>query len=361
MKTVRVALGERSYPILIGRGAAAKAARQLGGPGRAFIVADRRLGSQTTALVRSLKAGGWDTYLVRVPATEAFKDFGRIYPLYSELLRARADRHTVLFALGGGVIGDAAGFLAGTYMRGLRWVGLPTTLLAQVDSSIGGKTGVNHAAGKNLIGLFHQPALVACDLEFLKTLPERERVSGLGEMIKYGLIYDAPFYGWLEKHWERVVSGESQSLEAAIARCARWKARAVARDERDESGVREVLNFGHTLGHALEGATRYATFRHGEAIILGMRAAVSISVQRGHLKSAIGARVDSFLGSLPVPKVPGGVTPEKLLEFVRKDKKAKAGRVRFVLLRAIGKTTLDRHVTDDEIRTACLHIGRRAK
>jgi 3-dehydroquinate synthase len=288
-----------------------------------------------------------------VPATEAFKDFSKIYPLYGELLKFRADRHTVLFALGGGVIGDAAGFLAGTYMRGMRWVGLPTTLLAQVDSSIGGKTGVNHAAGKNLIGAFHQPSFVACDLDFLKTLPERERVSGLGEMIKYGLIYDAPFYAWLEKNWEGIVSGETRSLEEAVARCARWKARAVARDERDVSGVREVLNFGHTVGHALEGATRYQTFRHGEAIILGMRAATRISVDRGHLKPAAGARIDSFLCSLPVPRVPSRILPEQLLGYVRKDKKAKAGKVRFVLLKSIGKTLLDRGVTDDQILEAC--------
>jgi 3-dehydroquinate synthase len=300
-----------------------------------------------------LKVAGWETHLVRVPATEGFKDFGKIYPLYSELLRAGADRHTVLFALGGGVIGDAAGFLAGTYMRGLRWVGLPTTLLAQVDSSIGGKTGVNHASGKNLIGVFHQPSLVACDLDYLKTLPERERVSGLGEMIKYGLIYDAPFYAWLEKHWESIVSGESRKLEEAVARCARWKARAVTRDERDLAGVREVLNFGHTVGHALEGATKYATFRHGEAIILGMRAATRLSVDRGHLKPTIGARIESFLGSLPAPKVPARVTPARLLGFVRKDKKAKAGKVRFVLLRAVGKTRLDRGVRDDQILDAC--------
>ena len=353
MKTVRVALGKRSYSILIGRGAAAKAARLLGERGRAFVVADRRLKSQTGELMRRLKSAGWETHLVRVEASEAFKDFGKIYPLYSELLRARADRHTVLFALGGGVIGDAAGFLAGTFMRGIRWVGLPTTLLAQVDSSIGGKTGVNHDSGKNLIGIFHQPTLVACDLDFLKTLPERERVSGLGEMIKYGLIYDAPFYAWLEKNWEGVVRGEAGALENAVARCASLKARAVGRDERDESGVREVLNFGHTVGHALEGATKYRTFRHGEAIILGMRAAVRLSVLRGHLKPAIGARVDSFLGSLPVPKVPSHVTPAKLLTYVRKDKKAKAGRVRFVLLRGIGKTVLDREVTDEQILEVC--------
>jgi len=329
----------------------------LGRPGRAFVVADRRLKGQIATVLKALKADGWDVHVVRVPATEGFKDFRKIYPLYSALLRAGADRHTVLFALGGGVIGDAAGFLAGTYMRGLRWVGLPTTLLAQVDSSIGGKTGVNHVSGKNLIGMFHQPSLVACDLDFLKTLPERERVSGLGEMIKYGLIYDAPFYAWLEKHWESIVGGASGRLEDAVARCARWKAKAVARDERDAAGVREVLNFGHTVGHALEGATGYETFRHGEAIILGMRAATWLSVARGHLKEATGARIDSFLASLPVPGVPAQVTPEELLRFVRKDKKAREGKVRFVLLRAIGRTVLDREVADAEILDACRSLA----
>jgi 3-dehydroquinate synthase len=355
MKRLRVGLGDRSYAILVGQGAARLASRELGDRrgNLAYILADRRLGRQTHALVRALRAAGWKTHVARVTASEAFKDFKRIYPLYGDLLKAGADRHSVLFALGGGVIGDAAGFLAGTYLRGIRWVGVPTTLLAQVDSSVGGKTGVNHALGKNLIGAFHQPTLVACDLDFLKTLPERERLSGLGEMIKYGLIYDRAFYAWLERHWEGILGGESRSLEEAVSRCLKWKARAVAADERDRSGVREVLNFGHTVGHALEAATAYRTFRHGEAIILGMQAATWLSVERGHLDGRTGARIRAFLASLPVPGVPAGIKAQRLLTYVRKDKKAQAGKVRFVLLRDVGKTVLDRGVADSLIVEAC--------
>lgn len=365
MKVIRLALGNRGYPIWVGAGALEKAARESarlfasqGQAPHAFIVADARLAKGRARLERALKRAGWKVSGIRVKASERFKDLRQLLPVYEALIRSGADRRTVLFALGGGVVGDAAGFVAGTFMRGIPWVGVPTTLLAQVDSSIGGKTAVNSPAGKNLIGVFHQPVAVACEPLLLKTLPRRELISGLGEMIKYGLIYDPRFFRRLERDWKKITSGDERALAHAISACARHKARAVARDERDVLGVREVLNFGHTVGHALESATRYATFRHGEAIILGMRAAVELSRLRGHLSAAAAARVDAFLAKLPVPRVPRRVSPRALLALLRHDKKAIAGRVRFVLLDRIGHAVLDRDVSDAEILAAITRVFR---
>jgi 3-dehydroquinate synthase len=194
---------------------------------------------------------------------------------------------------------------------------------------------------------------VVCDLDFLKTLPARERISGLGEMIKYALIYDPPFFRWLEAHWRELAQGETDALEEAVAKCARWKARAVSRDERDVLGIREVLNFGHTVGHALESATGYRHFRHGEAILLGMRVAVQLSQLRGHLGNKDATRIQALLRRIPAPAVPASVTPRRILALIRSDKKARAGKVRFVLLRGIGRTVLDRGPKPAEILRAC--------
>jgi 3-dehydroquinate synthase len=258
MKRVGLPLGDRSYDIRIGAGAVRELPRWLGRrrSKRAFVIADRRLRTARAALLRGLRHAGWEAHEIAVPAGEGLKDIESVYPIYGALLKARANRDSLLVALGGGSVGDAAGFVAATYLRGIDWVGVPTTLLAQVDSSIGGKTGINHVTGKNLIGAFHQPRLVVCDTDFLSTLSRREVVSGLGEVVKYGIVYDPALLGYLCKNRDRFLGLEPRILERAIERSAHWKCRAVSRDELDRAGVREFLNFGHTFGHALESATR---------------------------------------------------------------------------------------------------------
>jgi 3-dehydroquinate synthase len=356
MRKVEVALAERSYEIWIGDGLYAPAAHELKreGASKAFVFADRKVLRHARELIAALRDAGWQTTLIELDASEGLKDFGRIFPLYGKLLKAGADRGSVIFAVGGGVIGDAVGFLAGTFLRGVRWVGVPTTLLAQVDSSIGGKIGINHPMGKNLIGAFHQPSLVLCERATLSTLPKRELVSGLGEMVKYALIGDRGFFRLISENWPALLGrkGTGRLLVDAIAECAVRKARVVEKDELDRKGIRDALNFGHTVGHALESITGYERYRHGEAIVLGMRVAVRLSVMKGHLASETGAEMDRLLAALPVPSYPRGLKPAKLLPFVRRDKKKTAGRVRFVLLKDFGRVTLDSSVTEEEILEA---------
>jgi 3-dehydroquinate synthase len=305
-------------------------------PKRAFLLVDSKLSRPTRMLVSKLRGFGCRTSVIRLRANEALKDFRNVYPIYGQLLKKGADRQSVIFALGGGVIGDASGFVAATYLRGIPWVAVPTTLLAQVDSAIGGKTGVNHRLGKNLIGAFHQPSLVICDAAFVKTLPERELLSGLGEMVKYGLIYDARLYQSLRQNWRSILETRGNFMVSYIGRCAELKARAVESDERDTRGLRALLNFGHTIGHALEGATQYRYFRHGEAVIWGMRFAVVISLLKGLLAEKAAMEIDQFLKSLPVPEIPTKITLQKILSGIRYDKKNVSGGLRFVLLQGIG-------------------------
>lgn len=360
MKTVRVELGPRSYDIRVGRNILGGIARWLPQTGarRAFVLADRALPAQLAALTAALERGGWDVHAIRVRAGEALKDLDSIYPLYGALLRAKADRHAVIVALGGGVVGDAAGFVAATYLRGVPWVGVPTTLLAQVDSAIGGKTAVNHPSGKNLIGAFYQPSLVVSELSFLDTLDPRDRVSGLGETIKYGIIADPPFFRRLAREWRAFLALEPRLLTGAVGRCSALKARLVERDERDERGPRETLNYGHTLGHALEAATEYRRFRHGEAIIHGMRAATYLSFRRGLLPERTFDEIDAALAVLPVPALPRRLDERRILDAVLLDKKkTRAGRVRFVLLKALGETVSDDGVTEADLRAALAHLS----
>ena len=354
MRKVEIGLGDRSYEVWVGDqlfGPAAHALKRVS-PSKAFVFADRRVLKQAHSLVAALMQEGWQVTLFALTANEGFKDFAKIFPYYGKLLKAGADRESVLFAVGGGVVGDAVGFLAGTFLRGIRWVGVPTTLLAQVDSSVGGKTGINHPFGKNLIGVFHQPALVLCELGTLGTLPRRELVSGLGEIIKYALIGDRAFFRFLTEQWRGILSRKSKLLVDAIAECVERKARVVERDELDRKGIRDALNFGHTVGHALESVTRYKRYRHGEAIVHGMRVAIELSVLKGHLSRELAREVDGFLKKIPVPAYPRGLAPKALLPFIRRDKKKTSGRVRFVLLKDFGKITLDSSVTDDELLNA---------
>jgi 3-dehydroquinate synthase len=252
------------------------------------------------------------------------------------------------------VVGDVAGFVAATYLRGLPWIQVPTTLLAQVDSSVGGKTGVNHPAGKNLIGAFWQPAFVLVDPEVLGTLPRRQLHAGLAEVVKTALIGDRELFAQLEGNWEGFLAGDSELLEGAIHRACRVKAEVVSRDER-ETGLRRVLNFGHTLGHALEAATGYGYFLHGEAVAWGMIGAAWLSWRRGLLGEGEGKRVESLLLSLPKPLLPE-IPREKFREHLRRDKKIVAGRLHYVLLAGIGEAVVDGGVREEDLLSALEYL-----
>jgi 3-dehydroquinate synthase len=266
--------------------------------------------------------------------------------LYGRFIDAKLDRSGVIVAVGGGVIGDLAGYAAATYSRGVRWIGIPTTLLAAVDSSVGGKTAINHARGKNLIGAIHQPSLVVVDRSVFATLPRRELVSGYGEMIKYGLALDRAL-------WNDLLAVDPAAVtDAQIERCVALKAAIVSADERDETGVRETLNFGHTIGHAIEAATSYAYYRHGEAVVLGMRAAVALSAARRHCSDALASSVDGALAAVAVPPLPALDTATIVDAVARDKKRAAGGATRFVLLRDIGETVADAGVERAAIAAA---------
>lgn len=364
MKRIHVDLGPRSYDIRVGEHIAGRIAEWLPRKGArdGFVLADRRLDGQMRTLARALKASGWRVTTIPLRASEALKDLDSIYPIYGELLKAKATRHATIFAVGGGVIGDAVGFVAATYLRGVPWVGIPTTLLAQVDSAIGGKTAVNHPTGKNLIGAFYQPALVVSDVSFLQTLDRRDRVSGFGETIKYGIIADPPFFRRLARDWRSFLALEPRLLTDSVAKCSALKARLVEADERDTLGPRETLNFGHTIGHALEAVTAYKRFRHGEAILYGMRAAIFLSMRRGHLSERLFDEIESVLAAIPVPALPATLDDRAILDAVMLDKKkTRAGTVRFVLLKSLASTVPDTGVTAADIRAALrfLRSGRR--
>ena len=309
---------------------------------RAAIVTDRTVERlHARRALQALKARGVDAQVVPVPAGESSKSLEWADRLYTRLIWGRFDREAVIVALGGGVVIDLAGFVAATYLRGVRWVVVPTTLLAQVDASVGGKTGVNHRLGKNLIGAFHQPEFVLIDPETLRTLPERERWSGLVEAIKHGLIRDEALFERLERELEALARLEDVSaLEAVIARSVAIKAEIVARDEREATGLRALLNLGHTVGHALEAATGYRALTHGEAVAWGLLAEAWIARARGRLSPEAFERVVRLLARVPKPSLPEDLANEELLEYIRRDKKARRGGLRLVLLEGIGRAEL---------------------
>jgi 3-dehydroquinate synthase len=340
VRTVRFALGSRAYDVQIAAGAI-DAAAALAAPaglddaGAYAIVADRAAGTALERIARALRASGKPVHEIVLDVAESSKSMAGLDALYGRFIDAKLDRSGVVVALGGGVIGDLAGYAAATFLRGVRYIGVPTTLLAAVDSSVGGKTAINHARGKNLIGAIHQPSLVIVDRTAFASLPRRELVSGYGEMIKYGLALDAPL-------WDELRALDPSAVgDAQIERCIALKAAIVAADERDDKGIRETLNFGHTIGHALEAATDYAYYRHGEAVVVGMRAAVHLSAARAHCSAQLAAAVDAQLAAVPVPALPP-LDAEAIVAAVGRDKKrAGGGATRFVLLRAIGETVND--------------------
>ena len=341
MRTVTVPLAERSYSILIG----SKLLPQLGsecrkaglGP-RCAVVTDTNVGPKYGRVaLSSLKRAGFEPVLIKIPAGERAKRLRVAEACCEQLAKHRLERKSFIVALGGGVVGDLAGFLAATYLRGIEFVQAPTTLLAQVDSSVGGKVGVNLAAGKNLVGAFHQPRVVLCDVDTLGTLPRRELRAGLAEVIKYGIIYDAVFFERLENELPRLLKLDRELLIEVVARCCEIKADVVGQDER-ESGLRAILNFGHTIGHALEAISGYGKYLHGEAISIGQVAAARLSRRAMGLPAADTVRIKTLFtrAGLPTGVRLNGSQMKRLMAAMQLDKKVSAGEIKFVLARRIG-------------------------
>ncbi|SHK04232.1 3-dehydroquinate synthase [Rhodothermus profundi] len=318
--------------------------------GRCFLVTDEHVAHlHLESLQAILKTAGWTPYVLVLPPGEPTKALPYLERIYDEALRWGIDRRTPLLAFGGGVIGDLAGFAAATLLRGLPLVQLPTTLIAQVDSAIGGKTGINHALGKNLIGAFYQPALVLADPSLLQTLPEREWTSGLAEVVKHALIGDPALFSLLEMRWTDVLQRNPSLLPDLIARAVLVKIRIVVQDER-EAGPRAILNFGHTFGHAIERVAGYGHFTHGEAVALGMLAALWLSHQR-HPDLPL-TRIRALLQRLPVPPLPETLDFKTLRQVMQVDKKTLAGQLRFVLLRRLGEAYLADDVPEEALQAA---------
>jgi 3-dehydroquinate synthase len=304
---------------------------------------------------RSLAEAGFQVGEAQIPDGEEYKTLATVAGLYDAAFTGGLERGDAVLALGGGVVGDIAGFLAATYMRGVPFVQVPTTLLAQVDSSVGGKVGVNHPGGKNLIGAFYQPRFVLIDPDTLATLPSREVRAGLAEVIKYGVISDAGFFSWLEANIDRLLNLEPAALEHAIAASCRIKAAVVSADE-TEAGLRAILNFGHTVGHALEAVTGYQRFVHGEAVAIGMVAAARLAVRLGYFEPPGAERITGLVLRAGLPaEVPADVEPEILLETMRRDKKVAADRLTFVLPEAVGRVRVVRGVAAEDVLAVLKH------
>ncbi|MFQ5912257.1 MAG: 3-dehydroquinate synthase [Nitrospinota bacterium] len=339
METVSLHLGERSYPVAIGPNLLDRAGRLMAERGlakRAWVLTNPTVGSlYAKRLAASLDRAGVRHEWFEIPDGEAYKTLTWCARAYRAMVRAGLDRQGSVMALGGGVVGDLGGFLAATYLRGVASVQVPTTLISQVDSSIGGKTGVNLPEGKNLVGAFHQPDLVVADTLALKTLPEREWVSGMAEVVKYGVIADDSFFSFVEDEWEGLRRLRPRPLQTAIVTSCRIKAAVVEVDER-EAGSRAILNFGHTFGHALETLTRYRRYTHGEAIAIGMAWAGRVSVELGVCDRAASNRLTELLRRIGLPVELPRLDPRRLMEVMGRDKKVRDGRLRLVLMRDLG-------------------------
>ena len=352
LSTLQVALGERSYPIHIGADLLGRA--DLYAP----YVRNRRAAIVTNVTVAPLYAKQLEAALVAAGATcqrielpdgEAYKDWRTLNQVFDALLEAQADRKTVIVALGGGVVGDMAGFAAATYQRGVPYLQVPTTLLAQVDSSVGGKTAINHPLGKNMVGAFHQPLAVIADIATLRTLPPREYAAGLAEVVKYGAIFDEPFLAWLEANAGALRAREPGPLAHAIRRSCEIKALIVAGDER-ESGMRALLNFGHTFGHAIESASGYGRVTHGEAVAAGMALAARFSARAGRISEADASRLVSVLQKLDLDVATPRFAPDVWLSYMGRDKKNEAGRITLILLDALGRGAIVKDTPPEDLR-----------
>lgn len=355
MQTLQVDLGDRSYPIHIGSGL-------LGRPElilphlpqkRVMVVTNTVVAPLYLAQLRAtLEAGGVTVAQVVLPDGEAYKNWETLNLIFDALLTQRAERKTTLIALGGGVIGDMTGFAAASYQRGVPFIQIPTTLLSQVDSSVGGKTGINHPLGKNMIGAFYQPKVVLADTDTLKTLPARELSAGLAEVIKYGLIWDVDFLAWLETNMDNLRALDAMAIAHAIYRSCEIKAQVVGQDER-EGGIRAILNLGHTFGHAIETGMGYGNWLHGEAVGAGMVMAAETSRRLGWLSEAEVSRTRALIRAAGLPDVAPDLGMDRYLEYMGHDKKVEGGKMRFVLLKKLGEAVITADVPTD-VLTAVL-------
>jgi 3-dehydroquinate synthase len=342
MQSLKVNLGERSYPIYVGAGILERAGELLtraGLRGKVAIVTNPVVAQLYLDTAHdALNRAGFDVTPVLIPDGEEHKNLQSLASIYDGLIAARLERKSCVFALGGGVIGDLAGLAAATYLRGVPYVQVPTTLLAQVDSSVGGKTGVNHADGKNLIGAFYQPKLVLIDVAVLRSLPKRELVAGLAEVIKYGIIEDPALFSLLEQGVEKIIGLQREMLTRVIATSCAIKARVVEADEREDD-YRAVLNFGHTVGHALEAATGYRQLLHGEAVGVGMVKAAALSASQGFCDDTTIKRITALIQRAGLPSdMPPAVSPQRLIQAMEIDKKVAGGKIKFIMCERIGKT-----------------------
>jgi 3-dehydroquinate synthase len=353
MLTVRVQLGARSYDIAVtsdDRAGLGPFARQRSSGSLVHVVTDQHVRGHAEAAAAALESAGFRVGTTVLPAGEAQKALPVAAELYDYLAEAHADRKTLVAAVGGGVIGDLAGFVAATFNRGLPLLMVPTTLLAMVDSSVGGKVGVNHPKAKNLIGAFHQPVGVWIDTAVLATLPDREYISGLAEVAKYGVILDPELYAYLEGYPDEIRERRPEVIRHLVARSCRLKADVVEKDEREETGLRAILNFGHTFAHAFETVAGYGTLLHGEAVAAGMVCASRLAERRGLVGDDFTLRLQRLLVRLRLPGKPERYPVEPLLATMRSDKKAVAGRLRFVLPRRLGEVALFDDVPEADVR-----------
>ena len=342
MKTLEVDLGNRSYPIYIGadlidRPELFKACEKSSS---IYIVTNTTIAPlYAERLTKTLGTFGKTVRTIVLPDGESYKDWKNLQLIFDDLLKFGADRQTMLVALGGGVIGDMTGFAAASFMRGIRFIQVPTTLLAQVDSSVGGKTGINHPLGKNMIGAFHQPVAVIADLNTLKTLPARELSAGLAEVVKHGAIADAQFLDWIEANAKPLLACDTDAMSHAVLRSCEIKSAVVSADER-EGGIRATLNFGHTFGHAIEAGMGYGEWLHGEAVGCGMVLGADLSCRLNYITRAEADRLKKIIQSMNLPIAPPKFGGERYLELMQVDKKTESGQIRYVVLEKIGKAQI---------------------
>ena len=358
MKTLNVNLGDRSYPIFIGQDLLddVQLFSQFSSSSASFIVTNTTVEAlYADRLEASLKANGQQVVRIVLPDGESFKNWETLQLIFTGLLESNADRKATIFALGGGVVGDMAGFAAASYMRGIKFVQIPTTLLSQVDSSVGGKTGINHPLGKNMIGAFYQPIAVIIDLKTLLTLPQRELAAGLAEVIKHGAIADPLFLDWIECNANALNNYDLNCLEHVVVKSCEIKSSVVAQDEK-ESGVRANLNFGHTFGHAIETGMGYGEWLHGEAVGCGMAIAAELSLQLGYLSLADKNRLIRIIQQLNLPTVAPKWDTARYLSYMSHDKKAESGQIKYIVLESLGQAKVQK-VSDDLVISALKVAG----
>jgi 3-dehydroquinate synthase len=359
MKTLHVDLASRSYPIYIGTNLLEQPALfepHLKSSSTVFIVSNTTVAPlYAKTLMSTLSQLGKTVRLLELPDGESYKDWQHLQLIFDELLAHGADRQSMIIALGGGVVGDMAGFGAASFMRGIRFIQVPTTLLAQVDSSVGGKTGINHPLGKNMIGAFHQPVAVIADLNTLRTLPPRELSAGLAEVIKHGAIADADFLDWIEANTSALLACDTDAMAHAVLRSCEIKSAVVSADER-EGGIRATLNFGHTFGHAIESGLGYGEWLHGEAVGCGMVMAADLSARLGQISKIDADRLKRIIASMHLPIAPPKLGSQRFMQLMQVDKKTEAGQIRYITLGSIGAARIQQ-VPDATVIETLLATG----